>query len=55
MLPLKAFTPLGEAVKGLKVDHTDVEFCPGNTAVPEPHYHVTLRLIGHADQEKRTN
>jgi hypothetical protein len=59
MLPLKAldehkpFAPLGEAVKGLKVDHTDVEFNPGHAGVPEPHYHVTLWLIGHTDHEKR--
>ena len=59
MVPLKqidehkAFTNLGSAAAGLKVDHTDIEFNPGHPGVEEPHYHVTEWLISHAEHEKR--
>lgn len=58
MVPLKQLNdhkelePLGEAVKGLKIDHTDLYFNPGHPGVEEPHYHITEWLIGHEEHEK---
>lgn len=44
----KNFDALGGAAKGLKVDHTAIEFNPGHPGVEEPHYHVTQWLISPA-------
>jgi len=58
MIPLKslserkAFDDLGQAVAGLKVDHTDVMFNPGHPGMMEPHYHVTQWLIPRTAEEK---
>jgi len=41
----KNFDALGTAAKGLKVDHTAIEFNPGHPGVEEPHYHITQWLI----------
>ena len=51
MVPLKdleshkSFGALGGVAKGLKVDHTAIEFNPGHPGVEEPHYHFTQWLI----------
>lgn len=58
MIPMKQLNdhkelePLGEAVKGLKIDHTDLYFNPGHPGVEEPHYHITQWLINHEEHEK---
>jgi len=48
----KNFDALGGAAKGLKVDHTAIEFNPGHPGVEEPHYHVTQWLISPAAVKK---
>jgi hypothetical protein len=48
----KNFDVLGAAAKGLKVDHTAIEFNPGHPGVEEPHYHVTQWLISPAAVKK---
>jgi len=48
----KNFDALGEAAKGLKIDHTAIEFNPGHPGVEEPHYHVTQWLISPAAVKK---
>ena len=61
MVPMKQFEehktlgPLGTAVKGLKIDHTDMSFNPGHPGVEEPHYHITQWLISHEEHEKTMN
>jgi hypothetical protein len=58
MVPLKDleahknFDALGAAAKGLKVDHTAIEFNPGHPGVEEPHYHITQWLISPAAVKK---
>ena len=58
MVPMKDleahrnFEALGGAVKGLKVDHTAIQFNPGHPGVEEPHYHVTQWLISPASVKK---
>jgi hypothetical protein len=58
MVPLKdltdhkAISDLGKELPGLKVNHVDLEFNPGHPGVEEPHYHVTLWLISHAEEMK---
>jgi hypothetical protein len=58
MVPLKdlddhkAISDLGKALPGLKVNHVDLEFNPGHPGVEEPHYHITLWLISHAEEMK---
>lgn len=48
----KNFDALGEAAKGLKIDHTAIDFNPGHPGVEEPHYHVTQWLISPAAVKK---
>ena len=48
----KAWSNLGTAAAGLKVDHTELEFNPGHPGVEEPHYHIVQWLVTHAEQEK---
>ncbi len=48
----KNFDALGGAAKGLKVDHTAIQFNPGHPGVEEPHYHVTQWLISPAAVKK---
>jgi hypothetical protein len=58
MVPLKDleahknFDALGGVAKGLKVDHTAIEFNPGHPGVEEPHYHITQWLISPAAVKK---
>lgn len=48
----KAWSNLGQAAAGLKVDHTDLEFNPGHPGVEEPHYHFVQWLVTPAEQAK---
>lgn len=48
----KNFDALGSVAKGLKVDHTAIQFNPGHPGVEEPHYHVTQWLISPAAVKK---
>lgn len=58
MFPLKAingrhdFNNLGSAVKGLKIDHTDVVLSKAHPGVMEEHLHVINWLIPHAQEIK---
>ena len=58
MVPLKDleahknFAAVGGAAKGMKVDHTAIEFNPGHPGVEEPHYHITQWLISPAAVKK---
>lgn len=44
----KAFTNLGAAVAGLRVDHTELRYNPGHPGLEKPHYHITEWLISEA-------
>jgi len=46
----KAIDNLGKDIPGLKINHVDFMYNPGHPGVPEPHYHITLWLIGHDEQ-----
>jgi len=48
----KNFDAVGGAAKGLKVDHTAIQFNPGHPGVEEPHYHITQWLISPAAVKK---
>ena len=54
MVPLKdldahkSFDTLGTVAKGVKLDHTDIQYNPGHPGVEEPHYHVVQWLISPA-------
>ena len=48
----KNFDALGGAAKGVKVDHTAIQFNPGHPGVEEPHYHITQWLISPAAAKK---
>ncbi len=44
----KNFNDLGTVVKGVKINHTDIDYNPGHPGVEQPHYHVVEWLIPHA-------
>jgi hypothetical protein len=56
MVPIKDFdehkviNDLGKDLPGLRVNHVDITYNPGHPGVPEPHYHITLWLISHAEE-----
>lgn len=58
MIPLKdieahkTFENLGQSVAGTKVNHVDINYNPGHSGLPEPHYHITLWFISPAEQAK---
>jgi hypothetical protein len=59
MVPLKDleahknFDALGGVVKGVRVNHTAIQFNPGHPGVDEPHYHITQWLISPAAVKKQ--
>lgn len=58
MVPLKDldahknFEDLGGVAKGVKLDHTDIQYNPGHPGVEEPHYHIVQWLISPAAVKK---
>lgn len=48
----KNFDAVGRVAKGLKIDHTSIQFNPGHPGVEEPHYHITQWLISPAAVKK---
>ncbi|MCR4333371.1 MAG: hypothetical protein NUV34_11805 [Sulfuricaulis sp.] len=58
MVPLKDldaqknFEDLGRVAKGVKLDHTDIQYNPGHPGVEEPHYHIVQWLISPAAVKK---
>lgn len=49
----KDWTNLGNAVAGVKIDHTDISYNAGHPGVAEPHYHFVNWLIPHSQEAAR--
>lgn len=59
MVPLKDLDAhknwhgLADVANWVPVDHVDIMYNPGHPGVPEPHYHFTLWLISHEEEQAR--
>lgn len=38
------------AASGLRIDHVDITYNPGHVGMPEPHFHIRLSVLPHAEQ-----
>lgn len=58
MVPLSVFTAnkelsnLGTAIKGQKIDHTDIQVVDAHPGVAEKHVHIVEWLVPHAEHVK---
>jgi len=43
------------SARGLHIDHVDITYNPGHVGMPEPHFHIRLSVLPHAEQVQDLN